>query len=71
MYKLEKGLVDLINAQRAEAEEFSKLPVWGDIFRKTLNKKCKKTPETPLCCARNHPEQSPHEGASSRGPQHR
>ena len=26
MYKLEKGLVDLINAQRAEAEEFSKQP---------------------------------------------
>jgi len=26
MYKLEKGLVDLINAQRAEAEEFSKKP---------------------------------------------
>lgn len=26
MYKLDKGLVDLINAQRAEAEEFSKQP---------------------------------------------
>ena len=26
MYKLENGLVDLINAQRAEAEEFSKQP---------------------------------------------
>ena len=26
MYKLEQGLVDLINAQRAEAEEFSKQP---------------------------------------------
>ena len=26
MYALEKGLVDLINAQRAEAEEFSKKP---------------------------------------------
>jgi len=26
MYKLEKGLVDLINAQRAEAEEYSKQP---------------------------------------------
>ena len=26
MYKLEQGLVDLINAQRAEAEEFSKKP---------------------------------------------
>ena len=26
MYKLEKGLIDLINAQRAEAEEFSKQP---------------------------------------------
>ena len=26
MFKLEKGLVDLINAQRAEAEEFSKQP---------------------------------------------
>ena len=26
MYALEKGLVDLINAQRAEAEEFSKQP---------------------------------------------
>ena len=26
MYKLEKGLVDLINAQRAEAKEFSKQP---------------------------------------------
>ena len=26
MYKLDKGLVDLINAQRAEAEEFSKKP---------------------------------------------
>lgn len=26
MYTLEKGLVDLINAQRAEAEEFSKQP---------------------------------------------
>jgi hypothetical protein len=26
MYKLEQGLVDLINAQRAEAEEFSKRP---------------------------------------------
>ena len=26
MYKLEKGLVDLITAQRAEAEEFSKQP---------------------------------------------
>ena len=26
MYKLEKGLVDLINAQRAEADEFSKQP---------------------------------------------
>jgi hypothetical protein len=24
MYKLDQGLVDLINAQRAEAEEFSK-----------------------------------------------
>ena len=26
MYKLDKGLVDLINAQRAEAEEYSKKP---------------------------------------------
>ena len=26
MYKLEQGLIDLINAQRAEAEEFSKRP---------------------------------------------
>ena len=26
MYKLDQGLVDLINAQRAEAEEFSKQP---------------------------------------------
>ena len=26
MYKLDKGLVDLINAQRAEAEEYSKQP---------------------------------------------
>ena len=26
MYKLEQGLIDLINAQRAEAEEFSKKP---------------------------------------------
>ena len=26
MYQLENGLVDLINAQRAEAEEFSKQP---------------------------------------------
>ncbi len=26
MYKLEKGLVDFINAQRAEADEFSKQP---------------------------------------------
>ena len=26
MYKLEQGLVDLINDQRAEAEEFSKRP---------------------------------------------
>jgi hypothetical protein len=26
MYKLDKGLVDFINAQRAEAEEFSKQP---------------------------------------------
>ena len=26
MYTLDKGLVDLINAQRAEAEEFSKKP---------------------------------------------
>ena len=26
MYKLEQGLIDLINAQRAEAEEFSKQP---------------------------------------------
>ena len=26
MYKLDKGLIDLINAQRAEAEEFSKQP---------------------------------------------
>ena len=26
MYKLDKGLVELINAQRAEAEEFSKQP---------------------------------------------
>jgi hypothetical protein len=26
MYKLEQGLVNLINAQRAEAEEFSKQP---------------------------------------------
>ena len=26
MYKLENGLVDLINAQRAEAEEYSKKP---------------------------------------------
>jgi len=26
MYKLDKGLVDLINAQRAEAEEFNKTP---------------------------------------------
>ena len=26
MYALDKGLVDLINAQRAEAEEFSKQP---------------------------------------------
>ena len=26
MYKLEQGLIDLINAQRAEAEEYSKKP---------------------------------------------
>ena len=26
MYKLEQGLIDVINAQRAEAEEFSKKP---------------------------------------------
>ena len=26
MYKLDKGLVDLINTQRAEAEEYSKQP---------------------------------------------
>ena len=40
MYKLDKGLVDLINAQRAEAEEFNKIPGnWMGMMPEVTNLK--------------------------------